>query len=277
MVFEVLEGYSAQYKKSARAFQLFIMTMILSNAVVMTIETIDKYGIPFKSAFERFDLISVTVFSIEYLLRVWSCTADKRYSRPIIGRLKFICTPMAMIDLLAILPFYVSPMTDDLRFMRILRVFRIFRVLKLVRYSKALHAFKDVTTSKKEELIITTVLGMTAIFFASAFMYFVEHTAQPEAFSSIPASMWWAVVTLANVGYGDVVPITVEGKILGGIIAILGIGMFALPAGILGSAFVERFEEERFRDCPHCGKPISNKKKKREKRAIDRSSGLKNR
>ena len=154
-------------------------------------------------------------------------------------------TPMAMIDLLAILPFYLAFWVTDLRFIRILRLLRIFRVIKVVRYSKALYTFGVVAKEKKEELVIVAVLGGIAIFMASALMYFVENEAQPNAFASIPHAMWWAVATLTTVGYGDITPITGLGKFLGAIIALVGIGMFALPAGILGSAFVEEFEIRR--------------------------------
>jgi len=163
-----------------------------------------------------------------------------------------------LIDLLAILPFYLPMIIPlDLRFIRAIRLLRLFRIFKIGRYSKSLNVLKDVIRNKKEELvlIIFVVLIMLVIF--SSLMYFVERDVQPEAFASIPHAMWWAIITLTTVGYGDVYPITVLGKILGAMIAFLGIGMFALPAGILGSGLIEAIQK---RDDGLISKDHENKK-----------------
>ncbi len=261
-IFEILEGTS-ENKKLANAFSFFIMTLISLNAVAIVLETVGTISSRFDSELYAFEAFSVAVFTVEYLLRIWGCTVDNRYSRPFWGRVRFALTPMAMIDLLAFLPFYLAFIVTDLRFLRILRLMRIFRLIKLVRYSKAIHTFGIVIKAKKEEMIVIGALGAILMFMASSFMYFAEREAQPEAFNSIPHAMWWAVATLTTVGYGDITPITTAGKFLAGIIAILGIGMFALPAGILGSAFVEEFETRRgkFLTCPHCREIISNRRK----------------
>ncbi len=261
-IFEVLEGTS-EHKKLSNYFTFFIMTLILLSAVAIALETVDSFNKEYADAFYIFDVFSVAVFSIEYVLRVWGCTVDERYSHPVWGRIRFMLTPMAIVDLLAVAPFYLTFFVTDLRFIRLLRLLRIFRVIKLVRYSNALHTFAVVAREKKEELVIVGALGAILIFLASTLMYFVENEAQPVVFASIPHSMWWAVSTLTTVGYGDVTPITGLGKLLGAIIAIIGIGMFALPAGILGSAFVEEFETRRgiFKRCPHCDKIISDRRK----------------
>jgi len=261
-VFEILEGDS-QYKRLSSFINFFIMALILLSAVAILLETVEGIESEFGAQLMIFDTFSVIVFSVEYILRVWSCVSLKKYSRPIKGRIRFMLTPMALIDILAISPFYMAFMITDLRFIRVLRLFRIFRLLKLVRYSKAIQVFLKVLHSAREELVIVSVVGSILVFMASAFMYIAEHHAQPEAFASIPHAMWWAVSTLTTVGYGDVTPVTGLGKLLGGLIAITGIGMFALPAGILGSAFVEEFETRRgvFKKCPHCGKTISDRRK----------------
>jgi voltage-gated potassium channel len=168
-------------------------------------------------------------------------------------------TPLALIDLLAILPFYLPIFVHlDLRIIRILRLFRIFRVFKLARYSESVKILSSVIKRKKEELLIVFFVLFILLIVASSLMYFVENDAQPNVFSSIPMAMWWCIVTLTTVGYGDIYPITVLGRILGGIIALLGIGMFALPTGILASAFAEELQKkhERPKICPHCGKVI---------------------
>jgi len=145
-----------------------------------------------------------------------------------------------MIDLFAILPFYLPMIIPlDLRFIRAVRLFRLFRLFKLGRYSKALLLLKKVLKEKKEELILIIFVVILLLIIFSSLMYFIEKEAQPEAFSSIPEAMWWGIITLTTVGYGDVYPITPLGKIIGALIAFLGIGIFALPAGILASGLVE--------------------------------------
>jgi voltage-gated potassium channel len=166
---------------------------------------------------------------------------------------------MALIDLIAILPFYLPMLLPiDLRFMRAIRLVRLLRVFKLSRYSNAFSTLYNVLRAKKEDLFITAFLVSVLLVVASSLMYFIENKGQPEVFSSIPASLWWGVATLSTVGYGDAYPVTVLGKFLGAIIALLGIGMFALPAGILGSGFVEEIQKKKASSkiCPHCGKAI---------------------
>ncbi|MCZ7662877.1 MAG: potassium channel family protein [Thermoleophilia bacterium] len=161
--------------------------------------------------------------------------------------------------ILAIFPFYVGVGRLDLRFLRALRLFRLLRVLKLARYSESLALLGRVFRAKKEELVVTLCAVLFLLFLASSFIYYVEHEAQPEAFSSIPAAMWWGVATLTTVGYGDVYPVTVAGKVLGAIVAMLGIGLFALPAGILASGFADEMRRKRTDEtamCPHCGRQI---------------------
>jgi voltage-gated potassium channel len=186
------------------------------------------------------EVISVLIFSAEYLIRLWSCTSSSDFSNPIIGRIKFALTPMALIDLLAILPFYLPFfITLDLRIIRTLRLMRIFRLAKVGRYSSSLKLLKNVISERKEELIVTLSITLMLLVISSSLMYYAENEAQPDKFPDIPSTFWWGVSTLTTVGYGDVVPITAFGKIIGGIVSILGIGLFALPTGILGASFVE--------------------------------------
>ena len=201
----------------------------------------------------------MTVFTVEYVLRLWTCTMHREFSRVVVGRARFALTPLALVDLIAILPFYLPMILPfDLRFIRILRLVRLLRLLKMGRYLESMRTLGRVFTSKKEELIIAISIVSILLVLASSVMYFLEYEAQPEAFSSIPAAMWWGVATLTTVGYGDVYPVTPLGKVLGGIIAITGIGIFALPAGILASGFAEEIQERRGKGrlCPHCGQDI---------------------
>jgi voltage-gated potassium channel len=207
-----------------------------------------------------FEVVSVFIFTVEYILRLWTCVEQDAFSTPLKGRIKFMFTPLAVVDLLAILPFYL-PMfiTLDLRFLRILRLFRIFRLLKMARYLEHFSLMAAVVRRKKEELIITLFMAFMLLILSASLIYYAEREAQPQAFSSIPRAMWWSVNTLTTVGYGDVYPVTAAGRLLGGVIALLGIGVFALPAGILGSGFVEELQKKKARElrCPHCGRSLN--------------------
>lgn len=248
---------------ASRIFDIFIMTLIFLNLIAVALETVESFWLQYHVYLEYFELFSVIVFTIEYVLRIWSCTVVEDFQAPVKGRIKFILTPLALIDLLAILPFYLPLLISDLRFVRSLRLFRLLRILKLGRYNESLKTLGYVIKSKKEDLIVIFSTVLILLFLASSMIYFVEHDAQPEAFPSIPESMWWGVITLTTVGYGDVYPVTLLGKLMAAMLAILGIGLFALPAGILASGFAEEVEARRIikiqplaKNCPHCGKEI---------------------
>ena len=241
---------------ASRAFDVVILSLIAVNVLALILESVAPIYEASGSWFRRLEAVSVTVFSVEYVLRVWSSVEDPRFAGPG-GRLRYMATPLAVMDLLAVLPFWLPLIGLDLRILRTLRLFRIFWLGKLGRYSIALQTLGRVVIAKRGELAITGALGAALLLIASTLMYFVEHAAQPDTFSSIPASMWWAVATLTTVGYGDVYPVTPLGRILGSVIAVLGIGMFALPTGILGAAFTEELQAYRASTsgrCPRCGK-----------------------
>lgn len=251
-----------RFRKNLDYFDWFIFVLILLNALAVILETVDHIDAAYGTYFLLFEIFSVFVFTFEYIVRIWACTSQPEYRRPFWGRLKFALTPLAIIDLLAILPFYLAFTTLDLRFIRTLRIFRLLRVLKLVRYSKSISLFGTVLRNRKEELIVTASIVVILMVLSASFIYFAEHGAQPEAFPDIPSSMWWAIVTLTTVGYGDVFPVTTLGKIFAAFIAVLGIGMFALPTGILGASFVEELEKRRRLKtaeknvCPNCGERL---------------------
>jgi len=260
-VHEILDPPGAAGAAS-RAFNIFIVTLISLNIVALVLETVRSAYDWCPGFFHAFEVVSILIFTAEYLLRLWSCTAAPRYSSPIIGRLRFAVSPLALIDLLAVLPFYLPLMGVDLRFVRAVRLFRLFRIAKLGRYSRALRTLGKVFVAKKEELGITLFALLILLLISSCLMYLAEHEAQPEAFSSIPAAMWWSVTTLTTVGYGDICPVTAEGKALAAAVAILGIGVFALPTGIIGAGFVEEMQDRKNRPpvktCPHCGGRLSD-------------------
>lgn len=240
------------------AFDVFILILIFLNVVAVILGTVKSIEDRFQSALYWFEVFSVAIFTVEYLARLWACASQREYARPVFGRLRFIFKPMAIIDLLAILPFYLTFFTADMRFLRALRLFRIFRVAKLGRYSSSFRLFGRVFASKREELFITVMVMFLLVVMSASSMYFAENEAQPDKFTDIPSTMWWAVVTLTTVGYGDVFPVTPLGKLMAMVIAVLGVGMFALPTGILGAGFVEEIQKQKSRKttCPHCGKEI---------------------
>ena len=258
-IYRILEP-AEQGDLLSKLFDIFIVTLIILNTIGVMLETVESLAVRFGHWFWKFEIFSVMVFTIEYILRLWSCTANERFARPLVGRLKFAATPMQVIDLLAILPFYIPMIIPfDLRFLRVVRLFRIFRIFKLGRYSESLRILGRVLKTKKEELVTTFFAVSILLVIASSLMYYVEHTVQPAAFPNIPAAMWWGIVTLTTVGYGDVYPVTIAGKVLGAIIAVLGIGLFALPAGILASGFVEEIQKRKQpRICPYCGHSLDN-------------------
>ncbi|HUW58252.1 MAG TPA: ion transporter [Planctomycetota bacterium] len=255
--YEILEKARAGDRQS-RTFDIFIMSLIFLNVVALILETVPSLGRPWATFFHGFELLSVLVFTVEYLLRLWSCVTEPRFRRPVWGRLRFAITPLAVIDLLAILPFYLPFLGLDLRFIRSIRLFRIFRVMKLGRYVRSLQLIWRVIREKRAELVMTGAIALLLLVLSSSLMYFIEHDQQPEQFTSIPATMWWAVATLTTVGYGDVYPVTPLGRLLGAITAIIGIGMFALPTAIIGSGFAKALQKPYtpLRTCPHCGKPL---------------------
>ncbi|MDP5171957.1 MAG: ion transporter [Bacteroidia bacterium] len=247
-------------------FDVFLIFIIVLNVVAIILESVNSIYLAYKPWFVSFELFSVMLFSLEYLARLWSVTSDPEYKHPLFGRFKFVFTPMAIVDLLAILPFYVGMMGLDLRFIRALRMFRLLRLFKIVRYVSALRIITNVFRQKREELVTSLVFILFILLIVSCLMFYVEKDVEGTQFTSIPATMWWGVATLTTVGYGDIYPVTSMGRFLGGIIAILGIGLFALPAGILAAGCSDEISQRRAEEankleeregiCSHCGRPF---------------------
>ena len=213
--------------------------------------------------------LRLVVFGIEYILRFWSA-AEHAHFAGIWGRLRWAVTPSAIIDLLAIAP---ALLITDMRLVRILRLARLVRIAKLGRYSIALRTLRHVVVARLPDLIGLSFVLLILLVLSSAIMFHLENEAQPTVFTSIPVTMWWGIVTLTTIGYGDMAPITLEGRLLGAVVAVLGIGMFALPAGLLGGAFVEELGKVRRQSqgqtdngnanapamthCPHWERPLA--------------------
>jgi voltage-gated potassium channel len=251
----VLSGGATDHVGRIVSFGL--IGLILLNVLAVMAESMAEIKISYGSWLTWFEAISVAVFVTEYVLRIWSNTVNPLYSHRVTGRIRFALTPMALIDLLAVLPSILFWTGVDLRFLRVIRMARLIRLGKLGRYSTALQFMWLAVRSRRDELVMALMLMVLILVLASSLMYMAENDHQPEAFSSIPATMWWGIMTLTTVGYGDVYPVTALGKLTAAVIAVVGIGLFALPAGIVGSAFIELREQQkakRYGVCPHCGK-----------------------
>lgn len=241
-----------------------LLALIVLSILAVILETVPELAAQYHTAFFAFDIFTVVVFSIEYVARLWACTADERYRAPVRGRLRYAASFEGIVDVLAVGPFYAALLLPvsavDLRFMRVLRLMRFMRVLKIGRYSEATDRLRSVFYSKRADLGVAFFSLTIILILASSVMYHVENPAQPEAFSSIPAAMWWGVSALTTVGYGDIQPITPLGKILGGFIQILGIAFFALPAGILAAGYEDESVRRRAgKDvCHTCGQPLQS-------------------
>jgi voltage-gated potassium channel len=219
--------------KKGKYFDYFIQLIIVLSLISFSLETLPNISKEFRLVLEKFEFISIVIFSIEYVLRVLVSKKPLRYIFSFYG----------IIDILAILPFYLNRFLD-LRFLRAFRVFRIFRALKLIRYNKALNRFNLAFKIVKEELVLFFIVILIMLFIVSAGIYSFENEAQPEIFKSVFHSGWWSIVTLTTVGYGDVYPITLGGKIFTFFVLMIGIGVVAVPAGLVGTALSKARELE---------------------------------
>jgi len=225
-----------------------IVGLIILNSLAVALATVESYKVAYTNLFNTFEIFSVAFFTLEYVLRVWVCTEreEKNYNHPIKGRLRYILTPFAVIDLIAILPFFLGSFIEiDLRFMRAFRLIRIFR---FASNSITLQALGNVFKKESRTLLAALLVMMIVLFTSSTIMYYLEKDIQPDKFGSIPEAMWWGVAALTTVGFGDSVPVSVQGKFLAGIIMILGIVIYALPAGVFASAFVRELRSKSFFD-----------------------------
>ena len=229
----------------SRLVDKFMIALIIANVIAVILETVDPIYNQFATAFYWFEVVTVIIFSVEYIVRLWVCVerSQAEYRPHWRVRLRYMFTPMALVDLAAILPFFLYNFIPDLRFLRILRLFRLF---KLIRYSPALVTLSRVIQSERRSLTAAGVVMVGLIVTAGSVMYYLERHAQPEVFSHIPDAMWWAIATLTTVGYGDVTPVTDIGKLFGGIVMIFGLGMYALPIGIIASGFANEIGQRDF-------------------------------
>ena len=219
-----------------KSIDKFIYILIIANIIAMIAESHISIRSIYFNEFYMFEAISIGIFSVEYLYRIVYAYRKSKMK----GAIGYITSVFGIIDLISIIPFFLNQFTKiDGRFLRILRLFRLTRIFKLGRDSASLKLFIKALSAVKAELKFTLFLSILTILFSASAIYYLENAAQPEKFSSISESIWWATVSLATVGYGDVYPITVGGKIFASIISLVGIGIVAIPTGVISASFVE--------------------------------------
>ncbi len=233
----------------ARYVNYLIAAVILANCAAVALETVPWIYAPHGELFQAIEACSLIFFVIEYLLRLWVCVEQMRFSAPLSGRLRYACHPLPLLDLLVIVTFWAP---WDLRFLRIFRITRLLRVLHLEALDHSFQAIMRAIGRRKHLLIISALMMLITAYCFASLLFAVEHAAQPDKFSSIPETIWWAVVTLTTIGYGDITPITPLGKALAGGIVLIGIGVFALPTAIVTASVLDA-GADKAGNCPHCG------------------------
>ena len=244
-VYEIL-GQAQNGDKVSSFVDRFLTILIITNVLAVSLESVETIGSAFRQEFAAFEMFSIIVFGTEYILRLWSAVAkeDSAHKTPFGKRIEYILSFNGLVDLAALLPSLISMFVGsaDLRW---IRVVRILRLLKMSNYSTALEDLGSAIYEERQSFLAALYLFTLALFIASALMYVLEHQAQPEAFASIPESMWWALITLTTVGYGDVSPITTLGKMVGALTALIGVCTVALLTGIIASAFTSQIEKRK--------------------------------
>lgn len=211
-----------------------LQLLILVNLIAFAFETLPDLSPGMQQAFAWFETLSVMIFTVEFATRV-------AFSRP---RLGYVHSFMGVIDLVSIIPFYLG-LAFDLRSMRAIRLMRIFRIFKLARYSAAIRRFQQAFRYAREELILFGAAALIVLYLAAVGIYQFEHETQPQVFSSVFHSLWWAIVTLTTVGYGDAYPITAGGRVFTSLVLIVGLGIVAIPTGLLAAALTKARDHEK--------------------------------
>ncbi len=240
LIFPSIYGHNLQ-----SLFDYFIIFWIIVSVIAVVLESVQAMHEIFNLQFVILNTVAVAIFTTEYCMRIYSCVEEPDFNRPIMGRIKQIKTSSSMIDLLAILPFFLEIFLDHLLDLRFLRVFRLLRLLKLTRYTNVTSTLTKVIVRELPVLATSAFIMLLLVILTASLGYLFEHDAQPEKFENIPQSIYWAVITLASVGYGDLSPITPMGRIMTIILALLGLGIFAIPAGLLSSAFTDQLRIDR--------------------------------
>lgn len=229
---------------------LSLTNKLLTVAIVVSVglailETESSIAERFSTALEAAEVFFTVLFLGEYVTRIWIAPEDPRYAHPLWGRLRWMVTPTAVIDLVALIPALVFFGVGPVYFLRLFRLARILRIAKLGRMSSAMRLMGEAISERRFELLLSLSAAIVVLILSSTAMYLVEGPQNPEAFGSIPRAMWWSIITLTTIGYGDVYPVTLAGRSVAGLTAICGIGLIAAPTGILSAAFSEALARRR--------------------------------
>jgi len=269
-----------EHNKLSKFFNYFLMILIILSVGEMALETDDSIFIPYRNYFRIFDFFTVMVFSTEYIIRIVTAHLTKENQ----GKTRwqsikeYVISFAGIVDLLSILPFYLDFTNLDLRVLRMLRLLRFFRVFKITRYNDSMKLVADVIKDKRSEIGVIMGLIIIIMIISSFIMFYAEHESQPEQFPNVLGCLWWAIVTMTTIGYGDVYPVTTMGKLIGSIMAILGIGLVAMPTGIISAGFLEKINEKQEKEkkqekikeqqqievtdkknfCPYCGHKLED-------------------
>ena len=226
-------------------FNVFINVWVLISVLAVVMETVASVSYLINIEFVILDTIAVAIFSVEYMMRIYSAVEEPGHRNPLTGRIKQFTNPSTLIDFLAILPFFLEVLLHHVLDLRFLRIFRLARLLKLTRGSDATGTLFKVIKREWPVMSAAAFVMILLIVLTASLGYLVEHAAQPEKFENIPTAIYWAVITLASVGYGDISPITPIGRAITVVMSLVGIGIFAIPAGLLASAFSDQLHKER--------------------------------
>jgi voltage-gated potassium channel len=245
-------------------FDCIIISLIISNIVIVIFDTFENIPGNILKIFNFIEITSIIIFTLEYIARIWTAIYIYPDRKHIVAQIKYAFTFKSLIDILSILPFYLPFLfpVKNLIFLRGMRLLRIMRLFKLNRYTGALTKIRKVLKRKSYLLFCSFSVGIILMLLSSVLMYYIENDDQPDVFENAFSGLWWAIATLTTVGYGDIYPITVLGKILGAFIAIFGIGLIAVPSGIISAGFVEQISDKKEKNddkknyCPYCGKRL---------------------
>ena len=250
-----------------KVFEIIIVSLIVVSMVLIIADTF-QISDGLREIFHIIEIFTLIVFTLEYIVRLWTADLIFPEKKPSMSRLKYAVSFMALVDLFSIFPFYIPFIIPlDLRVLRTLRIVRLLRLFKVNRYTSTFTTIGNVFKKKFTQLLSAVFIIFLLMIITSVLMHNVEHEAQPEIFTNAFSSFWWAISTLTTIGYGDIVPLTVEGQVLTGIFAFLGIGLVAIPTAIISAGFVEQSKIEKEEEeaeqnekcfCPYCGKNLDD-------------------
>ena len=226
-------------------YDSFIVVWVVISVLAVILESVHSVHYLLNMEFLILDAIAVSIFTLEYTLRLYCCVEEPGYKKAVAGRLKLAKSTSSIIDLLAIAPFFLEVFLHHLIDLRFMRVFRLLRLLKLTRYTGATQSLMKVIAREWPVMAASAFIMLLLVVMTASLGYLFEHEAQPEKFENIPQSIYWAVITLASVGYGDISPVTPAGRAMTIVLALIGIGIFAIPAALLSSAFSDQLKSDR--------------------------------